>query len=259
MAPPSPNWDARTRPISLVILHYTGMQDGAIARARLCDPAPIAGRYRGPWQAVDVAPDTPLARVSAHYLVMEDGAVDQLVPEEARAWHAGVGSWHGETALNDCAIGIEIANGGHDFGLPPYRGAQIEAVVALLTQICARHDLGPAAVLGHSDIAPSRKADPGEHFPWERLAKAGLVLWPRIGGEDLQGELPMQPGDSGPKVLALQAALRAFGYGLPDAAGQYDALTQACVMAFQRRFRPELIDGCADGQTCALLADLLLL
>lgn len=258
MGSPSPNWDARTRPISLLILHYTGMRDGVMARARLCDNAPLAGRYPGPWQAADTPPDTPLNRVSAHYLVMEDGAIEALVPEEARAWHAGAGSWHGETALNDCSIGIEIANGGHDFGLPPYGEAQILAVLALVGQICARHGLGPAGVHGHSDVAPARKADPGEHFPWHRLARAGLALWPRRSAEELTGHDPLGLGDSGPGVVTLQANLQAFGYGLANEAGHYGPMTQACVKAFQRRFRAALIDGRADGQTCALLEDLLM-
>lgn len=252
-----PNWDARTRPVSLVILHYTGMQSGEIARARLCDPAPIAGRYPGPWQSPQIAPDAPLNPVSAHYLVLEDGRVEGLVPEDKRAWHAGVGSWQSEGALNDRSIGVEIANGGHDFGLPPYLDAQIRAVITLVGQICARHGLGPSAVIGHSDVAPMRKADPGEHFPWQRLAEAGLALWPRIGARELRGIDPLHAGDRGAKVEGLQAQLTRFGYGLDDPSGVFEAGTQACVTAFQRRFRPDGVDGIADGQTRALLADLL--
>lgn len=263
IAPLSPNWDSRSRPISLVILHYTGMQTGDIARARLCDPAPLAGRYPGPWQAPDGAPDTPLNLVSAHYLVHEGGAVDALVPDDKRTWHAGQGSWKGEAAVNDRSIGVEIVNGGHDFGLPPYPEAQIAAVISLVADVCARHNLGTEAVLGHSDIAPERKADPGEHFPWQRLAQAGLALWPRRGHGELQGRQPLQLGDRGAHVASLKAGLRAFGYGLAQEANGhfdallYDALTQACVTAFQRRFRQDRIDGIADGQTRALLADLL--
>lgn len=255
--PASPNWDARTQPISLVILHYTGMQNGEIARARLCDAAPQAGRYRGPWQAIDLAPETPLSPVSAHYLVLEDGRVEGLVPEDKRAWHAGQGSWKGEAAVNDRSIGVEIANGGHDFGLPPYPEAQIAAVISLIAELCARHNLGAEAVLGHSDIAPLRKADPGEHFPWQRLAQAGLALWPRGGAVELAGKDPISPGDRGVQVEGLQAQLACFGYGLEDPSGVYGVSTQACITAFQRRFRQERVDGRADGQTRALLADLL--
>ncbi len=253
----SPNWDARAFPISLVILHYTGMQNGEIARARLCDPAPIAGRYRGPWQSPHIAADAPLSPVSAHYLVLEDGRVEGLVPEDKRAWHAGAGNWQGESALNDRSIGVEIANGGHDFGLPPFSDAQILAVIDLVGQIFARHGLGPAALLGHSDVAPLRKADPGEHFPWHKLAQAGLALWPRGGAEELAGKDPISPGDRGAQVEGLQTQLARFGYGLEDPSGVYGMSTQACITAFQRRFRPACVDGRADGQTRALLADLL--
>lgn len=253
----SPNWDARKHPISLVILHYTGMQNGEIARARLCDPAPIAGRYRGPWQSPQIDDDTPLNPASAHYLVLEDGRVERLVSEDKRAWHAGAGSWQGEGALNDRSIGVEIVNGGHDFGLPPYAEAQIAALIALVREICARHGLGPRSVIGHSDVAPTRKADPGEHFPWHTLAQADLALWPRISAPELRGIDPLQAGDRGAKVEGLQAQLIRFGYGLDDPSGVFEAGTQACVTAFQRRFRPGCVDGRADGQTLALLADLL--
>ncbi len=231
----SPNIDSRNGvPIDLVVLHYTGMQDGETALARLTDPAPVAGAYPGPWQADDIDPATPLARVSAHYVVDEAGTIYRVAPEEMRAWHAGVSSWEGEENINARAIGIEIVNGGHDFGLPPYPPAQIQAVIPLLKDILARHKLTPDRVVAHSDIAPERKLDPGEHFPWKALADAGVSIWPA-------------PGDH--KVRDVDVMLARFGYDLrtPRAAR---------LAAFQRRFRPARIDGEADAETMALLAAL---
>lgn len=171
----SPNYDERACAIDLVVLHYTGMQDAETAIARLCDPAPLAGRYPGPWQAPDIDPATPLGRASAHYVVDEAGRVLALVDEAKRAWHAGVSSWEGRADTNDRSIGIEIVNGGHDFGLPDFPDAQIEAVIALLKDILARRGLDASRVVGHSDVAPGRKRDPGEKFPWALLARAGVA------------------------------------------------------------------------------------
>lgn len=254
IARPSPNHDARSRPPELIVLHYTGMQDAETALARLTDPAPTAGRYPGPWQSPDLDPATPLGRVSAHYVVGEDGAVFALVPEERRAWHAGASFWAGEGEVNGRSIGIEIVNGGHDFGLPPYSEAQIAAVTALVADIAHRHKIGPHRVVGHSDIAPERKADPGEHFPWARLAEAGLALAPRAIPSPSAARIA-GPGDAGPAVLAAQEGLAALGYGCPQS-GEYDGLTTAVMTAFQRRFRPERIDGVCDDHCAALLADL---
>ncbi len=172
---PSPNFDVRKRAIDLVVLHYTGMQNAAIAIGRLCDAAPVAGKYPGPWQDPNLDPAAPLGRASAHYVVDEAGAVYRLVAEQHRAWHAGVSSWEGEGDVNSRSIGIEIVNGGHDFGLPEFANAQIEAVIALLGDILARHKLDSSRVVGHSDVAPGRKHDPGEKFPWPRLAAAGVA------------------------------------------------------------------------------------
>lgn len=172
----SPNFDVRTRAIDLVVLHYTGMQNAEIALARLTDPSPVAGKYPGPWQSPDVAPDAPLSRVSAHYVVDEAGMIYSLVPEQHRAWHAGVSNWEGESDVNSRSIGIEIVNGGHDFGLPDFPAPQIDAVIALLQDILARHGLDATRVVGHSDVAPGRKLDPGEKFPWKRLAEYRVAL-----------------------------------------------------------------------------------
>lgn len=242
---PSPNFDARTRPIDLVVLHYTGMQDAETALARLTDPAPVAGRFPGPWQKPDVAHDAPLARVSSHYVVDQDGAIYGVVAEEQRAWHAGASSWDGEGDVNARAIGIEIVNGGHDFGLPDFEEVQIDAVIALVGDILTRRRLKPARVVAHSDIAPQRKLDPGEKFPWKRLADAGVSIWPNAVAAASEGD----------PVAAVQEHLIQFGYSV-EATGIIDAPTKAALAAFQRRFRPEKIDGVADEETRALIAAL---
>jgi N-acetylmuramoyl-L-alanine amidase len=244
---PSPNFDTRTRAIDLVVLHYTGMQDGETALARLTDPAPVAGKFPGPWQSDSVAADAPLSRVSTHYVVGDDGAIYRVVDEANRAWHAGVSSWRGEGDVNSSAIGIEIVNGGHDFGLPDFPDAQIEAVIALVRDILARRGLAPACVVAHSDIAPDRKLDPGEKFPWRRLAEAGVSVWPKSAA---------WVASTDDKIGTVQQQLAAFGYGV-EASGAMDTQTKAALMAFQRRFRPHQIDGAADDETRAMLAGLL--
>jgi N-acetylmuramoyl-L-alanine amidase len=241
---PSPNFDARTRPIDLVVLHYTGMQDAETAIARLTDPAPIAGNYPGPWQSPGVAPDAPLSRVSSHYVVDEAGQVFRLVPEEHRAWHAGASSWEGEGDINARSIGVEIVNGGHDFGLPDYPEAQIEGVIALLRDILDRWpELSARRVVGHSDVAPDRKQDPGEKFPWKRLAEAGVSIWP--------DHVAVQVGSSDP-IAQIQQHLAAIGYSVAETGGM-DAATKNALVAFQRRFRPSRVDGFADDETRYLL------
>ncbi len=241
---PSPNFDARTRPIDLIVLHYTGMQDAETAIARLTDPAPVAGKYPGPWQSEDVLPDAALSRVSAHYVVDEAGKIYSLVPEEHRAWHAGASSWEGEGDVNARAIGIEIVNGGHDFGLPAFADAQIDAVIQLLKDIFERWpELNAKRVVGHSDVAPERKADPGEKFPWKRLADAGVSIWPehvatQLDGDDIASDIQLQLG--------------AIGYDVKQT-GAMDNSTKAALVAFQRRFRPSDISGSADEETRFLL------
>ncbi|MBY0563636.1 MAG: N-acetylmuramoyl-L-alanine amidase [Hyphomonadaceae bacterium] len=243
----SPNFEAREGAIDLVVLHYTGMQDADAALNRLTDPAPVAGRYPGPWQPKDVPADAPLGRVSAHYVVDEGGQIYRLVSEEHRAWHAGRSHWQGRTDTNDRSIGIEIVNGGHDFGLPEFPQAQIDAVIALVRDVLARRSLAPSRVVGHSDVAPGRKLDPGEKFPWYRLAKAGVSIWPAEGG----GAKVARPHD----VASIQSQLQAFGYGLALTA-KLDDPTRFALISFQRRFRPGRIDGKPDEETLALLAAL---
>ncbi|MES1199456.1 MAG: N-acetylmuramoyl-L-alanine amidase [Pseudomonadota bacterium] len=241
----SSNYDQRSRAIDLVVLHYTGMQDAETALARLTDPEPKAGRYPGPWQAHDTDPNAPLARVSSHYVLDEAGVVYRVVDEAQRAWHAGASNWEGEGDVNARAIGIEIVNGGHDFGLPDFPDVQIEALIVLLRDILARNKLAPSRVVAHSDIAPDRKLDPGEKFPWKRLAEAGVAIWPGAGGKPPTGD----------PVLFAQERLAALGYGV-TASGVVDAQTKAALSAFQRRFRQGRVDGVADEETLALLAAL---
>lgn len=243
---PSTNFDARTRPIDLIVLHYTGMQDAETALSRLTDAAPVAGRYPGPWQADGAPDDAPLGRVSAHYVVAEDGTIYRVVAEEHRAWHAGASSWQGEGDVNARAIGIEIVNGGHDFGLPDFPDIQIDALIALLLDILPRWpSLTRARVVGHSDVAPDRKLDPGEKFPWRKLAAAGVSIWPEPTA------LQLEAGED--RVGRVQAQLGLVGYGV-EKTGAMDAATRAALCAFQRRFRPANMDGLIDDETQALLA-----
>lgn len=230
---PSPNHDARALPADILLLHYTGMTSTAVAIERLCDLS---------------------AKVSSHYVVDEHGKVLQLVPEALRAWHAGVSSWEGEKDINSRSIGIEIGNPGHSYDYPDFPEAQIAAVIALCRDIVARHRIRPDRVLAHSDVAPERKADPGEKFPWERLHRAGVGAW-AVAAPDPSGTA-LGPGDRNAEVANLQAALKRYGYGI-KATGSYDELTAAVVTAFQRHFRPAQVDGMADGATIATLHELL--
>ena len=223
----SPNHDERRGDIRFVVLHYTGMESGQAAHDRLVDPG---------------------SKVSAHHLVWEDGRTDTLVPEHLRAWHAGVGEWQGITDLNSHSIGIEIVNGGHDFGLPDFPEAQVDAVITLTRDILARHDLPPSAVIGHSDLAPARKQDPGERFPWRRLAEEGASLWPDADETDTR--ILFAEGDRDRGVALAQRAMAEIGYSVP-VTGVLDADTRLVVAAFQRRFRPERVDGLIDVQTLA--------
>ncbi len=214
---PSPNFDERGRDIDTAILHYTGMRTGAEALDRLRDPA---------------------ARVSAHYLVEENGDIYRLVDEEKRAWHAGISAWRGEIDINARSIGIEIVNPGHEFGYRDFPGAQIMSVIALLKEIRMRHKVTPARVLGHSDVAPRRKEDPGEKFPWAALAGEGLALAPFDGdpaaGRDVSYDDALK-------------ALASIGYDAPP--GDH----AAGLLAFQRRFCPQSLGQGFDGRTKAAL------
>jgi N-acetylmuramoyl-L-alanine amidase len=230
---PSPNHGERLGPLDAILLHYTGMETGAAALELLCSPA---------------------AQVSCHYLVWEDGRIWQLVPETRRAWHAGKSFWAGETDLNSRSIGIEIVNPGHDGGAPAFPDAQIEAAIALCRDISARHTIKPERILGHSDVAPGRKMDPGEIFPWPRLFQAGIGHW--VAPAPIRPGPAYEPGAMGPPVAALQAMLASYGYGVTPT-GCYDPALRDVVAAFQRHFRPARVDGIADVSTVETLRALL--
>ena len=215
----SPNFDDRALPVTMIVLHYTGMPSAGEALARLCDAQ---------------------AKVSAHYLIDEDGTVTALVPEEKRAWHAGKSYWRGITDVNSASVGIELVNPGHEWGYREFPDDQMNALLPLLADIIDRHDIPRANVVGHSDVAPARKEDPGELFDWPRLAQLGLAL--------PTPEAKMTLFYDNPSAFYL--ALERFGYEISDG--------RAAVRAFQRRFRPNLIDGEVDGQIGGILFELLL-
>lgn len=232
---PAANHDERRdgREPDILLLHYTGMETAEAAVERL------------------VALES---QVSCHYVVLEDGRILQLVPEDRRAWHAGVSSWDGETDLNSGSIGIEIVNPGHEFGYRDFPDVQVGAVIALARDICARRDIQPSRVLAHSDVAPRRKQDPGERFPWYRLAASGVGHWvaPTPPGEGPR----LAPGEEGEPVEHLQTLLSLYGYGI-EIDGRYSPATEDAVRAFQRHFRQELCDGVADFSTVDTLRNLL--
>lgn len=216
----SPNFNERSLPISMIVLHYTEMKPIETALARLCDPA---------------------AEVSAHYLISEEGEVTRLVPDDKRAWHAGASYWRGHKDVNSASIGIELDHPGHELGYREFADAQIDALIPLLHRIMRQYDIPRANVVGHSDVAPARKIDPGELFPWERLAEYGLCL---------KRPDKLELGDPFDNDGAFYLALERFGYDITDG--------HKAVEAFQRRWRPERIDGEIDGQVRAILFQLLL-
>jgi N-acetylmuramoyl-L-alanine amidase len=224
---PSPNFDARppATPIDTLILHYTGMPRAGAALSRLTDRA---------------------AKVSAHYVIDEDGSLYRLVDEDRRAWHAGKSSWRGESDINGRSIGIELVNPGHEFGYRPFPEPQMGCLMELCRDLVRRHPIEPARVLGHSDVAPQRKSDPGELFDWRRLARAGVGLWPPEQAHATSRD------NAVPAPAELQEKLRRFGYGL-SVTGEMDAATSAVLIALQRHFRPRRIDGVPDAETAAIL------
>ncbi len=232
---PSPNHGERNgfaRP-NCIILHYTGMATAEAAIARLRDPA---------------------SELSSHYVVEETGRVVQLVPEARRAWHAGVSCWRGARDMNSASVGIEICNPGHDGGLPGFPEQQIDSVIALCRDIAARYAVPPERHLAHSDIAPARKIDPGERFPWDRLARAGVGHWVAAGPPS--PEPLFSRGQEGPAIRSLQTLLSLYGYEV-EATGVYDARTEIVVAAFQRHYRAARVDGLADMSTFDVLRLLL--
>ncbi|MEI8154583.1 MAG: N-acetylmuramoyl-L-alanine amidase [Hyphomicrobiales bacterium] len=233
---PSPNFDERTGLgyADMIVLHYTGMQIAHEAIHRLCDPK---------------------ARVSSHYVVTESGSIVQLVQEAKRAWHAGVSVWGGDTDINSRSIGIEVCNPGHDFGYPDFPPRQIAATIALCRSILMRNIIRPENIVAHSDVAPARKNDPGEKFPWKLFALSGVGLWVEAGA--VAADESLKPNDNGPKISDLQRMLGEYGYGI-DVSGRYDIATTETVTAFQRHFRPAQVDGIADSATVQTLRKLLI-
>lgn len=215
----SPNWDERALPVSMVVLHYTGMRSAEDALERMCDPK---------------------AKVSAHYMIDTEGTVTNLVPEEKRAWHAGKSYWRGVTDINSASVGIELVNPGHEWGYEPFTDDQMNSLLPLLADIIDRYDIPRANVVGHSDIAPSRKEDPGELFDWGRLAQLRLAM------ATPKAKIALFYDNPGAFYLALER----YGYDISDG--------RAVVRAFQRRWRPSLIDGEIDGECAAILFELLL-
>lgn len=232
---PSPNFGERhddAKP-HILVLHYTGMKDSEAAEHLLEDPA---------------------SEVSAHYIVREDGTIVQMVAESMRAWHAGVSAWQGQQDINSKSIGIEIVNQGPLANFPDFPSQQIDAVIKLCQSILSRHTIAARYVLAHSDIAPNRKIDPGERFPWQKLAQAGIGHFVEpcpIGGGRF-----MSLGENGRPVEAFQSMLAIYGYDV-EINGIFDEKTKIATQAFQRHFRPQLVDGVADVSTIDTLHRLL--
>lgn len=213
----------------MLVLHYTGMKDE---------------RESLEWLTCEES------SVSCHYFIFENGKIVQSVPEALRAWHAGASSWHGRGDINSHSIGVEIANPGHEHGYRPFPETQISSVIALCRDIVSRHEIAARNLVAHSDIAPMRKEDPGELFPWRELHEAGLGHF--VEPEPISGGRFFQLGDSGEPVAALQELLALHGYAVIKS-GNYDEVTQACVSAFQRHYRAGRVDGIADVSTIGTL------
>jgi N-acetylmuramoyl-L-alanine amidase len=233
---PSPNHNERKGggTPDMIVLHYTGMPDDQAAIRQLCNPA---------------------SEVSAHYLVLPDGHIIQLVAEARRAWHAGTSSWAGESDVNSRSIGVEIANPGHGHGYPAFPKRQVAAVTALCRSIFTRHRIPADRVLAHSDVAPSRKRDPGEKFPWKALADSGIGLWVKPAPVDQAGPV-FTLAETNPAVEEAQRLLAKYGYDVATT-GYLDSATRDVVAAFQRHFRPQRVDGVVDVSTVSTLKDLI--
>ncbi|WP_282606504.1 N-acetylmuramoyl-L-alanine amidase [Pelagibius sp. Alg239-R121] len=234
---PSPNHDSRDgQVIDILLLHYTGMPSGEVALEKLCDPNAEPGR------------------VSAHYCIDEDGLTYRLVPEDRRAWHAGVSSWAGDSNINARSIGIELINPGHEFGYRPFPEPQMTSLIVLAQGILTRHGITPDRVLGHSDVAPLRKEDPGELFDWRRLAASGIGVWPT--DETVIGEMSGDLRDADGDMAQLQKMLHEYGYAVP-LDGILNNETRLVITAFQRHFLPDRLSGTPDAATQGQLRRLL--
>ncbi len=233
----SPNFDDRPKGtnINMLVMHYTGMQTGEAAQKHMCDP---------------------IAKVSAHYMINEDGSIINLVPEAKRAWHAGISCWRGISSLNDTSVGIEIVNPGHEFGYRPFPKAQMEAVLGLSKEIIERHSIEARNVIGHSDIAPNRKQDPGEFFDWKMLASEGVGLWPNVKKMWKSSDMIIRPGEESVSTASVQKMLSDYGYHI-RVDGFYGPKTEDIIRAFKRHFVPEQLnafwDKLADERIKALL------
>lgn len=219
----SPNFNDRPGnvQVSLLVFHYTGMETAEAALERMCDSD---------------------AQVSAHYMIDEDGTMYSLVPENKRAWHAGISCWHGRAALNDVSIGIELVNPGHEFGYRPFPQAQMDVLKDLSHDLIERYHIHPVNVVGHSDIAPRRKQDPGELFDWQNFAKAGIGVWPDVPKVKKPEEILLHETDEGSKVMWLQHRLSEYGYHIRED-GFYGKKTAYIVEGFKRHFVPEQVSG----------------
>lgn len=234
---PSPNHDARPDdrgPVDTLVLHYTGMVSADAALDRMTDSS---------------------TKVSAHWCIGEDGTPWRLVSEQRRAWHAGLSHWRGRSHVNDFSIGIELVNPGHEFGYRRFPSAQMDTVIALCREICARHPIKHRNVVAHSDVAPLRKEDPGELFEWKRLAMAGVGQWPNAVAMPVATTPVLCRGDQGDAVRHYQRRLRTIGYEVV-ADGDFGETTEAVVTAFQRHYRQACIDGVIDAATAVVIGDL---
>jgi len=232
---PSPNTGPRNEVdgncgVRHLIIHYTGMETCRQALDRLCDQN---------------------AKVSAHYLIAENGDAYQLVSEDMRAWHAGVSYWRGVRDINSTSIGIEMVNPGHEWGYRPFPEPQLATFISLAQDILGRHGIAPENILGHSDIAPGRKTDPGELFPWERMAAAGIGRWPKmvstsnVEPDQKEAETMLsQIGYAVPASQELGADILSADTGWPDLIG-----------AFQRRYRQNRVDGDLDPETFNIIKE----
>lgn len=234
----SPNCDARPQgsKVNVLVFHYTGMQTAKEALSRLCDVK---------------------AKVSAHYMVDEQGVVFHLVPEEKQAWHAGISCWNGKAAINENSIGIEVVNTGHEYGYRPFPQVQMDAVLKLSQDILTRHHIVPKDIVGHSDISPTRKTDPGELFDWQFLAKNNVGVWPKLGKIKNPHTVIAAPGDESKDVERFQRLLNSYGYHI-RVDGFYGQKTEAVIRAFKRHFIQDRVDAFWDNIAQAAIEALLI-
>jgi N-acetylmuramoyl-L-alanine amidase len=232
---PSPNFNTRNGEVNMIIAHYTGMKSAKAALSRLCDPT---------------------AEVSAHYMIDDDGKIYRLVANEKRAWHAGRSHWAGQEDINSCSLGIELVNPGHEFGYREFPETQIASFMDLCRELAMVYRVPRYRILCHSDIAPNRKQDPGELFPWQRLYGGGIGFWPSADFKPKKTGRRYRVGNDGSEIRAIRDNFRKFGYQLADI-DQFDEALTMVVIAFQRHWRQQNCDGIVDPETYAILLHLL--